>query len=134
MGHHLRTTPATTYPEGGYLRPDEHGLAILPNPSPWVYGLYLPLSADILVGAEWIVAKFGPTGFSFGLGLLNAAGDAFVTRVEAPGGKRSVEIWLPIESADSVSALVLHNWDPPLDAEVVLRQLSLVADVDKVIP
>jgi hypothetical protein len=115
---------------GGNIVPMEDGLAVLPSPEAWSYGLVVPLDPMTLAGVDWLVVETGPVAEAFGLSLLNGAGSDFQCRLKTPTRKRSLQAWLPVQHPADTSALVLSNWARPLNAEVIVRRIYLVSEKD----
>jgi len=108
---------------------DAYEVSFLPPDAPWAYGAEVELDRSLLYsGKQWVVAEFGPTVQSFGIGILDGRRDQFHARTEVPVSAVPVEIWLHITDAADVSLLIVQNWLEPLRDPACLKALWVVRE------
>jgi hypothetical protein len=104
-------------------------LLVAPPAVAWAYGARLHLDpVDLFRGEQWIVLEFAALAEPIGVGLLNRAGDDFVTRMELPVSELPVEAWLHVRDREDLSAVVLQNWAAPTAEPRLLRRAWLVRE------
>ena len=108
---------------------DAFQVSFLPPEIPWAYGAEVELDRGLLYsGKQWVVAEFGPTAQTFGIGILDGRRDQFHVRTEVPVSAVPVEIWLHINDPADTSRLIVQNWLLPLREANQLRALWVVRE------
>ncbi len=99
--------------------------AIAP-PEPWCYAVQIGFDRLLTARDTAIVVHLRSVGAPIGVGLVNPARNAFLTRLKTPDDAQDVEVWLPINAKQEVGALVLHNWNVPMVEPVEIARITIV--------
>jgi hypothetical protein len=100
-----------------------------PDNAAWAYGAVMEMDRGLMFpGKQWLVAEFDAVHQGFAIGVLDAEGQAFLTRAEVPPSPVTVEMWLHIHDPADTSRLVIQNWTDPLRAPVHLKRMWVVRE------